>query len=56
MKIEALEHVQLAMPSGGEEEARAFYEGLLGIIERLKPEHLRARGGVWFESGAIKIH
>ena len=54
--IEALDHVQLAMPFGGEDEARDFYEGLLGIPEVPKPPHLAKRGGCWFESGVIKVH
>lgn len=47
----ALDHVQLAMPAGGEDAARRFYGDLLGLIEVAKPEPLRASGGVWFEPG-----
>ena len=56
MKVVALDHVQLAMPPGREDEARAFYAGLLGIAEQPKPSHLAKRGGCWFERGALKIH
>ncbi len=56
MKVLALEHVQLAMPPGREAEARAFYEGILGIPEAVKPPHLAARGGCWFERAGLKIH
>jgi catechol 2,3-dioxygenase-like lactoylglutathione lyase family enzyme len=56
LPIIAIEHVQLAMPQGGEQAAREFYEGLLGIPEIPKPAHLAARGGAWFERGALKIH
>ncbi len=56
MKIVAIDHVQLAMPSGREDEARAFYTGLLGISEQPKPPHLASRGGCWFERGALKLH
>jgi catechol 2,3-dioxygenase-like lactoylglutathione lyase family enzyme len=56
MKLVSLDHIQLAMPAGGEAQARAFYEGLLGIPEMKKPAHLAARGGVWFERGALKVH
>jgi hypothetical protein len=48
--IIGIDHIQLAMPAGGEEVARRFYSGLLGLPERKKPAHLAARGGVWFES------
>jgi hypothetical protein len=56
MKIVAIDHVQLAMPVGMEEAARDFYQGLLGIPEVPKPPELAKRGGVWFQSGALKIH
>ncbi len=46
--ISALDHVQLAMPAGGERDARGFYSGLLGLNELEKPAPLAARGGVWF--------
>ena len=49
--VEGLDHVQLACPRGGEDEARRFYGRLLGLKEIAKPEPLRARGGVWFECG-----
>lgn len=54
--IVALDHVQLAMPAGGEELARHFYIGLLGFSEVRKPANLMARGGCWFETGAVKLH
>lgn len=60
MSIVAIDHVQLAMPPGGEAEAQAFYEGLLGLPRVPKPPHLRRRGGCWFESesgsSTVKIH
>ena len=42
-------HVQVAIPVGGEDEARAFYGGLLGLVEVAKPPELAKRGGCWFE-------
>jgi len=56
MPILRLDHVQLAMPKGGEDRARAFYSGLLGIPEVPKPPALAGRGGAWFESGDLKVH
>lgn len=52
----AIDHVQLAIPEGGEAEARRFYGGLLGIPEVPKPANLAARGGCWFEQAGLKIH
>ena len=54
--ILGIDHVQLAMPVGLEGEARRFYVGILGLLAIAKPERLAKRGGVWFESGAVKIH
>lgn len=56
MAILRIEHVQLAMPPGREDEARTFYARLLGIPEVPKPPELAVRGGVWFEDGAVKLH
>lgn len=56
MRIVAIDHVQLAMPPGGEAEATQSYEGILGIPEVPKPPDLAKRGGAWFEHGRLKIH
>jgi catechol 2,3-dioxygenase-like lactoylglutathione lyase family enzyme len=56
MRITRIEHVQLAMPAGGEDRARAFYKEVLGIAETPKPANLAKRGGCWFERGDLKIH
>ncbi|EYB67851.1 hypothetical protein DEIPH_ctg032orf0103 [Deinococcus phoenicis] len=46
--ISGLDHIQVEAPAGCEADARAFFGVFLGLPERLKPEALRARGGVWF--------
>ncbi len=56
MHVLQLDHVQLAMPVGGEADARAFYREILGIPEVAKPPHLAVRGGCWFERGSLKVH
>src|SRR4051795_7088429 len=56
MRVHALDHVQLAMPAGREDDAVAFYAGLLGIPEVPKPADLAVRGGCWFEAGALRVH
>jgi len=56
MQIEAIEHVQLAMPEGQEDKARSFYSDLLGMPEVPKPTELAKRGGAWFEIGHVKVH
>lgn len=56
VRIVRIEHVQLAMPAGGEDAATAFYDGVLGIPRIPKPANPAARGGCWFESGDLKVH
>ncbi len=56
MAIIGLDHVQLAMPAGREDDAVAFYEGLLGLTNVAKPAHLAVRGGCWFETATAKVH
>ena len=56
MGVTGLDHVQLAMPAGQEEQARAFYEGLLGLAWMPKPENLARRGGCWFGDDQVKVH
>lgn len=52
----SLHHVQIAIPAGGEGRARDFYGRLLGLPEIAKPENLRARGGVWFQTETLQLH
>ena len=54
--LERIDHVQLAMPAGGEDVARTFYVDILGFTEREKPPELAKRGGVWFQRGEIAVH
>lgn len=51
-----LHHVQLAIPPGGEDVAREFYGGVLGMVEVAKPPVLAARGGCWFRGGGWEVH
>ena len=56
MPLTRIDHVQLAMPPGGEDAARGFYRDLLGMSEEAKPADLAARGGCWFRDGAVRLH
>jgi catechol 2,3-dioxygenase-like lactoylglutathione lyase family enzyme len=51
-----LHHVQLAIPPGSEDQCRAFYVGVLGMVEVEKPPVLAARGGLWLRADALEIH
>jgi catechol 2,3-dioxygenase-like lactoylglutathione lyase family enzyme len=52
----AIDHVQVAIPVGGEEVARQFYSGLVGLVEIPKPADMAGRGGCWFAVGALQLH
>lgn len=54
--IERLDHVQLAIPPGGEGQAEAFYSGILGFEILPKPPALAVRGGRWFARNGVHIH
>lgn len=56
MRVYALDHVQLAMPRGLEDQARSFYRDVLGLTELAKPPELAKRGGVWFNGGDLHLH
>lgn len=57
MQFVALDHVQLCMPGGQEEQARAFYCGVLGMTELPKPADGAAGfGGCWFVAGSVHLH
>ena len=52
----ALDHVQIAIPAGGEDQARSFFGELLGLPEIAKPAELEGRGGCWFQLGDRQLH
>lgn len=56
IEIVGIDHVQLSMPAGGEDEARRFYGEILGLREVVKPPELAGRGGCWFAGTATAVH
>ena len=54
--VVGLDHAFLTMPEGGEDDARQFYDGLLGLEEIPRPEGLQRSGGVWFRTGGQELH
>jgi catechol 2,3-dioxygenase-like lactoylglutathione lyase family enzyme len=56
MRVVGIDHVQLAMPAGGEDAARRFYRDVLGLEEIPRPAALARRGGAWFRGGAVELH
>ena len=51
-----LDHIQIAIPKGSEDECRAFWGDLVGLREIPKPEALQARGGLWFALAGSELH
>jgi catechol 2,3-dioxygenase-like lactoylglutathione lyase family enzyme len=51
-----IDHVQIAIPHGGEDLGRGFFAGLLGLEEIAKPPGMQARGGCWFDLGGAQLH
>jgi catechol 2,3-dioxygenase-like lactoylglutathione lyase family enzyme len=56
MPILSVDHIQIAMPEGQEDAARAFYIVILGFTEIPKPPSLINRGGVWLQSQDVQLH
>jgi catechol 2,3-dioxygenase-like lactoylglutathione lyase family enzyme len=54
--VQRLDHVQLAIPEGGEARAEEFYAGLLGFEIVPKPPALAVRGGRWFARNGVQLH
>ena len=51
-----LDHVQISIPKGTEDEARAFYSDILGLKEIPKPASLMPNGGLWYQVGDVELH
>jgi catechol 2,3-dioxygenase-like lactoylglutathione lyase family enzyme len=52
-----LQHVSIAIPPGGEERARAFYGGLLGLEERDVLPKLDPARFIWYRAGGdLELH
>ncbi|WP_246944039.1 VOC family protein [Bacillus pinisoli] len=56
INIQKLDHVQICIPFGKEDEARGFYTDLLGFTEIEKPDSLKSSGGLWYTAGDIELH
>jgi catechol 2,3-dioxygenase-like lactoylglutathione lyase family enzyme len=54
VRIVGLDHVQIAVPTGGLERARAFYAGVLGFAEDARPPGRSP--GMWLRAPATILH
>lgn len=51
-----LDHVQICIPIGKENEARRFYTDIIGLNEIPKPKGLIKNGGLWYQIANIQLH
>ena len=56
IKFKKLDHVQICIPEGKENEARDFYTGIIGLTEIPKPKALMQNGGLWYQVADIQLH
>jgi len=54
--IQGIDHVQIAVPKALEDQCLRFYREVLGLAEVEKPQHLKSRGGAWFQAGPVQMH
>jgi catechol 2,3-dioxygenase-like lactoylglutathione lyase family enzyme len=54
--LKNVNHVQISIPKGGENDARKFYCEFLGMREIPKPQALAGRGGFWAELNGFAVH
>ena len=51
-----LDHLQICIPVGKENEARKFYTDIIGLREIPKPKELIKNGGLWYQLADIELH
>ena len=56
LKLEAIDHVQVTVPSSVEAEALRFYGTVLGLERITKPDSLTINGGAWYRLGSLEVH
>ncbi|MGP8215961.1 MAG: VOC family protein [Bacteroidia bacterium] len=56
INFKRLNHLQICIPKGKEEEARRFYTYVLGLKEIPKPEALMPNGGLWYQVADMQLH
>ena len=54
--VHGIDHVQIAVPKALEAQCLKFYREIFAFRELVKPVELQARGGAWFQVGAVQLH
>ena len=53
--VKRLQHVSTPYPPGRQEDVRAFYGNVLGLVEKPVPDSLFDQELVWFEAGPLEL-
>jgi catechol 2,3-dioxygenase-like lactoylglutathione lyase family enzyme len=56
INIIRIDHIQICIAKGQEQQGREFYCGILGMEEIEKPEVLKQNGGFWLQLNGFQIH
>ena len=56
INFKRLDHIQICIPKGKEDEARHFYTDIIGLTEISKPGSLIPNGGLWYQTADIQLH
>jgi catechol 2,3-dioxygenase-like lactoylglutathione lyase family enzyme len=56
INFKRLDHIQICIPKGKENDARKFYSDIIGLAEIPKPQALVANGGLWYQIADIQLH
>ena len=56
INFKRLNHLQICIPVGKEDEARKFYTDIIGLEEIPKPKELLQNWGLWYQIADIQLH
>ena len=56
INFKRLNHIQICIPVGKEDEARKFYTDIIDLVEIPKPKELIPNGGLWYQVADIQFH
>ncbi len=54
--IKGIDHAQITIPKGADEQAKDFYCRFLGLKEIEKPENRKKNDGFWLQVGEVQVH
>jgi len=54
--LKRVDHFHICVPSERLEEAKAFYQDVLGLEKIERPDHLFSSAGYWFNIADVQLH